>query len=161
MRGVALFVMGMFAGATLMQQGTAPEARVRSLNHVGIVVQNYKEALAFYTDKLGIKEAYTIRRPDGSPQLTYLQLSRDTFIELIPASANQQTGITHFGVEVADVQVAANELRGKGIAVTNPAPTPANAMSTRIRDADGVQIEVMEFGPQSLQRKAMNEWSQK
>jgi catechol 2,3-dioxygenase-like lactoylglutathione lyase family enzyme len=128
------------------------------LNHVGIVVKDYQKAMEFYTQKLGIPEAYTIRRPDGSPQLTYLQLSRDTFIELIPAGPNQQPGITHFGIEVGNANSAAADLRSKGITAPDPAPTPANALSTRIRDVDDVQIEVMEFGPQSLQRKAMETW---
>jgi len=128
------------------------------LNHVGIVVKDYKAAMEFYTQELGIAEAYTIRRPDGSPQLTYLQLSRDTFIELIPAGPNQQPGITHFGVEVDDVRAAASDLRRNGITTADPSPTPANALSTRIRDTDDSQIEIMEFGPQSLQRKAMENW---
>jgi catechol 2,3-dioxygenase-like lactoylglutathione lyase family enzyme len=131
---------------------------VRGLNHVGIVVKDYKAAMEFYTQKLGIAEAYTIRRPDGTPQLTYLQLSRDTFIELIPAGPNQQPGITHFGIEVDDVRAAGADLRRNGIAAAEPSPTPANALSTRIRDIDDAQIEVMEFGPQSLQRKAMENW---
>lgn len=158
MKGIALFGLGIFVGTLFAQGGAAPGARVRGLNHVGIVVKDYKEAMAFYTQKLGIPEAYTIRRPDGSPQLTYLQLNRDTFIELIPAAANQQPGITHFGIEVADARASAADLRSKGIAAPDPTPTPANASSTRIRDVDGVQIEVMEFGPESLQRKAMENW---
>jgi catechol 2,3-dioxygenase-like lactoylglutathione lyase family enzyme len=41
---------------------------MRGLNQVGIVVKDYKAAMDFYTQKLGIAEAYTIRRPDGIPQ---------------------------------------------------------------------------------------------
>jgi len=145
-------------GATLLKPVAATDGRVAGLNHVGIVVKDYKAAMAFYTGKLGFKEAYTIRRPDGSPQLTYLQLNRDTFVELIPAGPNQQPGITHFGIEVGDVQAATADLRSKSITAANPGPTPAKAMSTRIKDVDGVEIEVMEFGPEALQRKAMDAW---
>ena len=158
MKGAVLFVLGVAVGSTLLQPVGAADGHIRGLNHVGIVVKDYKAAMAFYTEKLGFKEAYTIRRADGSPQLTYLQLNRDTFVELIPAGPNQQPGITHFGIEVGDVQAAAADLRGKGINAPNPSPTPAKAMSTRIQDPDGVQIEVMEFGPEAAQRKAMDTW---
>jgi len=157
-KGILLFGFGMLIGSAFAQRGPAPGGHVRGLNHVGIVVKDYKSAMEFYTQKLGIREAYTIRRPDGSPQLTYLQLSRDTFIELIPAGPNQQAGITHFGVEVDDVRAATEDLRRNGITAADPSSTPANAQSTRIRDTDDVQIEVMEFGPQSLQRKAIENW---
>jgi hypothetical protein len=38
--------------------------------------------------------------------------------------------------------------------------TPAKALSTRITAPGGVPVEVMEFGPDSLQWKAMNEWKE-
>jgi catechol 2,3-dioxygenase-like lactoylglutathione lyase family enzyme len=158
LKGIMLFGLGLLVGSAFSQGRVAPDGHVRGLNHVGIVVKDYKQAMEFYTQKLGIAEAYTIKRPDGSPQLTYLQLSRDTFIELIPAGPNQQPGITHFGIEVGDVRAAAAELQRKGVSSADPSPTPANALSTRIRDVDNVQIEVMEFGPQSLQRKAIENW---
>jgi len=157
-KAILLFGLGILVGSVFAQRGPSPGIHVRGLNHVGIVVKDYKAAMEFYTQKLGITEAYTIRRPDGSPQLTYLQLSRDTFIELIPAGPGQSPGITHFGVEVEDVRTAGADLRRYGITNPDPSLTPANALSTRIRDIDDVQIEVMEFGPQSQQRKAMENW---
>jgi lactoylglutathione lyase len=153
------FALGMFVGAMMLQGGGAQSNGVRGLNHVGMVVKDYDKAMNFYTKTLGFREAYTIRRADGSVQLTYLQLNRDTFVELIPAGgANQQPGITHFGIEVDNVQAAATQLRAKGLTVPNPAPTPSNAQSIRIQDPEGVQIEVMEFVPNSLQRKAIDGW---
>ena len=104
------------------------------------------------------REAYTIRNPDGSVRLTYLQLGRTTFVELIPAGTGQPTGITHFGIEVGDIDATVADLRGHGIAAADASLTPARAEFTRIADRDGVQIEVMELGPESLQRKAIDGW---
>jgi catechol 2,3-dioxygenase-like lactoylglutathione lyase family enzyme len=160
MKGATLFVAGLVVGAALSGVAIAQRGAgaVRGVNHVGINVANYEQALAFYTKTLGIREAYTIRNPDGSPRLTYLQLSRDTFIELIPAAANQPKGLTHVGIEVDDIDAAVARFRQAGVTAAEPGLTPAKARFTRIADRDGVQLEVMQFGPDSLQRKAMDDW---
>ena len=85
-------------------------------------------------------------------------LIRETFLELIPAGPNQPTGVTHFGIEVDDIAATVADLRGRGVTAANPGLTPAKADYTRITDRDGVQIEVMQFGPESLQRKAIDAW---
>jgi catechol 2,3-dioxygenase-like lactoylglutathione lyase family enzyme len=108
--------------------------------------------------KLGVREAYTIKNDDGSVRLTYLQLSRDTFVELIPAAPNQPTGITHFGIEVGDLAAEVAALRARGATIDDPGRTPSGALFARMRDSSGVQIEVMEFTPESLQRKAIDAW---
>ena len=157
-RGAAIFVVGIVVGAMLVRPGAAQDVRPRGVNHVGIAVRNYEEAMAFYTKTLGLHEAYTMRRPDGSPLLTYLQASRETFVELIPVGPNQPTGITHFGLEVGDIDASVAHLRQQGVTAADPGLTPARARFTRIADRDNVQIEVMEFTAESMQRQAMEAW---
>jgi lactoylglutathione lyase len=158
MRSIVFFLAGTLVGAALIQAGVAQDRPRNALNHVGVVVEDYAAAIKFYTETLGFKEAYTVDRPDGSPVLTYLQLNRETFVELIPAQPNQTAGITHFGIEVADIDATVARLRERGLEVADPGTTPANARFVRIRDADGIEIEVMEFGPEALQRQAMDAW---
>jgi catechol 2,3-dioxygenase-like lactoylglutathione lyase family enzyme len=158
MRGAVLFVAGVLVGGLLTQSGAAQDVRPRGLNHVGIAVKNVNETVAFYKKTLGFKEAYALQRPDGSPLLTYLQISRDTFLEVLPAGAGQPAGITHFAIEFGDLQAAADHLRQQGVTAANPGLTPGKALFTRMTDPDGVSIEVMEFGPESQQRKAMDAW---
>jgi catechol 2,3-dioxygenase-like lactoylglutathione lyase family enzyme len=105
-----------------------------------------------------LREAYTIRNADGSPLLTYLQVNRETFVELIPARPGQQTGITHYGMQVGSIDQAVEQLRQHGMRVADPGVTPANARFVRVRDPNDIEIEVMEFGPEALQRKAMESW---
>ena len=158
MRGIVLFAAGLLVGGLLTQSGAAQERGLQGLNHVGMVVADYPKAMDFYTRTMGFKEAYTMRRPDGSPILTYLQLSRNTFVELIPAGPGQQPGITHFGVEFGNLDAAVAGLRQRGATVADPGLTPARAKFSRMNDLSGVQIELMEFGPESMQRKAIDSW---
>jgi hypothetical protein len=80
--GFTLFAAGVVAGVFLMQPGLAQQNQNPGLrlNHVGIYVKDYDESMRFYTQTMGFKEAFTIKDKDGKPTLTYLQLSKDTFL---------------------------------------------------------------------------------
>lgn len=166
MKSPTVFVAGLLAGAglatgiavlLLSPDAAVPPRPARALNHIGIVVDDYAAAYAFYTERVGLKEAYTVER-NGSPLLTYLQLNRETFVELIPARGNEPRGVTHFGMEVRDIDAFVAQLRAGGMTVADPGTTPANARFVRIRDASGIEIEVMEYGPESSQYQAMAAW---
>jgi glyoxylase I family protein len=153
-----VFALGMAAGAAVVTVGLAQGSHFRALNHIGIVVADYEKSLDFYTNVLGLRVAYTVPKADGSPLLTYLQLNRETFVELIPANPGDATGVTHFGLEVGDIDATVADLRRHSVAANDVALTPAKARYTRVRDPDQVEIEVMQFGPESSQRKAMESW---
>lgn len=157
-RGIALFGAGLLLGALLSQPGAAQDADARGLNHVGMVVADYPAALEFYTKTMGFREAYTMRRPDGSAILTYLQLSRNTFVELIPAGPGQPAGQMHFGVEYGDLDAAVGRLRQRGAAAGEVGLTPARARFSRLAGPGSIQLELMELGPESMQRKAIDAW---
>jgi catechol 2,3-dioxygenase-like lactoylglutathione lyase family enzyme len=158
MKGSVLFISGMVVGALLLQSVVAQDRGRRGVNHIGIGTKHYDEALALYRDTLGAKEAFTIRNPDGTVRLTYLQLSRDTFVELLPVGPDQPSGLLHFGVETDDLASSVANLRGHGLTVADPTVGASKARVARLTDADGVQIEIMEIGPESSQRLAIEAW---
>jgi catechol 2,3-dioxygenase-like lactoylglutathione lyase family enzyme len=159
MKSFIFFVAGAVVGTVALHTATAQSPRTSGLNHVGIVTANYAESMKYYTESMGFREAYTMKNADGTPLLTYIQLNRDTFIELIPARAGQATGITHFGIEAGgSLEQLIARLREHGQTVPAPGLTPAKANSSRVRDPNNVEIEVMEFGPESSQRKAIDSW---
>jgi len=158
MKSTILFVSGVVVGALLLQAGVAQDAARRGINHIGISTEHYDAALKFYKETLGAKEAFTVRNQDGSVRLTYLQLSRDTFVELLPAAAGAPTGITHIGIETNDVVSSIANLRKQGFKLDDPTVGISKARVGRISDPDGVALEIMEIGPDSLQRKAVEAW---
>jgi catechol 2,3-dioxygenase-like lactoylglutathione lyase family enzyme len=158
MRAAPWFLGGLIVGAVLVQASVAEDRARRGLNHIGIGARNYDAALAFYRDTLGAKEAFTIRNPDGTVRITYLQVSRDTFIELLPVAADQPAGILHVGIETDDLAASVANLRERGISVADPTVGVSKAQVARITDPDGVPIEVMQMGPDSMQRQAIDAW---
>lgn len=158
MRSAAPFAAGIAVGALLTVSATAQDSRPRALSHVGIAVTDFDRAVGYYTKTLGLREAYALKQPDGRPLLTYLHVNRDTFVEVIPASATQPPGITHFAIEFGDLTSAVARMRQAGATLNDPGLTPGRALFSRLTDPEGNAIEVMEFGPESQQRRAMNAW---
>jgi hypothetical protein len=83
MRGAMLFAAGLFAGLA-MQVMTAQNtgSGVVMRNHVGISVPNIAEAVTYYTQKMGYREAFRVNDAKGQPRLVYMQISKNTFLDL-------------------------------------------------------------------------------
>ena len=87
LRGLTLFVAGIVVGTVMISPSLAQQpGNGLRLNHVGIAVKDFQESLNFYTKVMGFKAAYSMPSPDGKPTTTFLQISRDTFIEMAPAT---------------------------------------------------------------------------
>ena len=91
-RTVAFFVAGLLVGVAL-ESGLAQERPITGLNHVALSVENFDAASTFYAKTMGLKEAFAFREADGTPYLTYFQINRDTFIELMPATREPSRGV--------------------------------------------------------------------
>ena len=107
MRGAMLFAAGLFAGLA-MQVMTAQNTNsgVVMMNHVGISVPNIAEAVTYYTQKMGYREAFRVNDDKGQPRLVYMQISKNTFLELNPVTAQRPAGFSHYGLHVQNAAQA-------------------------------------------------------
>jgi hypothetical protein len=77
-----------FCGRTLRGVGdpvmTAQNTHsgVVMMNHVGISVPNIAEPVRYYTQKMGCREAFRVNDDTGQPRLVYMQIRKNTFLEL-------------------------------------------------------------------------------
>jgi len=119
-----VFVAGLLVGAAAMVVGAqAPANRIEGnmgINHVGITVENLPEAIATYNKVFGFGEAAVVKDDKGQPTVAFVQVSRNTFIELAPATATNRPGLSHFGLEGRDVKAAATALQQHGVKIDNP-----------------------------------------
>jgi len=160
MRGVMLFVAGLLCGLyvqTTLAQNDGPGVMV---NHVGLAVPSIPDAAAFYTQKMGFKEAFRNNDPQGNPTAMYIQVSKNTFIELQQANAQRPAGLNHFGMEAANIKSTVSFFKQHGVMATEPGPPSgfSHAVLANATDLNGVRIELAELGPDSLQRKAIDSW---
>ena len=100
MRGVALFIAGFVAGLAVsaVAQNQTTNPGIVGLNHVAISVPDLDQAATYYTKTMGFPEAFRVTSTQGQ-QLVFLQISRNTFLELQPANAQRPPGINHFGLQ--------------------------------------------------------------
>jgi len=160
MRGLMLFVAGLGCGLAVQTTMAQNENAGVLLNHVGLSVPSIPDAAAFYTQKMGFKEAFRNSDAQGNPTAIYLQISKSTFLELQQANAQRPAGLNHFGLEAANIKSAVAMFKQRGATATEPGPPSgfSHAVLANVTDLNGIRIELAELGPDSLQRKAMESW---
>jgi hypothetical protein len=159
MRGVTLFAAGLLAGL-IFQVGMAQNSNdgVVMMNHVGISVPNIDEAVAYYTRKMGYREAFRVSDDKGQPRLVYLQISKNTFLELNPVTAQRPAGFSHYGLVVENTAQAVARFRRSGLTVSDPITSDTKAILANITDPYMGRIELTELPPESLHYKAIQNW---
>jgi lactoylglutathione lyase len=159
MRGAMLFAAGLFAGLAVhvaVAQNATPN--VVMMNHVGINVPNIEEAVKYYTEKMGYREAFRVNDAQGQPRLVYMQISKNTFLELNPANAQRPAGFTHYGLHVENVAEAVARFRKSGLKVSDTNVSDTKAILANITDPYMGRIELAQLPPESMHYKAIQSW---
>ena len=161
MRNFVLFVMGIAVGLAVeaaVAQNTSPNKGIVGMNHVCLVVPNLDEAVKYYTKTMGFPEAFRSVDDKGNVTLVYVQISKNTFIELQPANAQRPAGMNHFGLHVENMAAATAMFKQRGANVAETRVSATKAILANITDPNGVRIELAELPPESLHRQAMERW---
>jgi len=161
MRNFVLFVMGIAVGLAVeaaVAQNTSPNKGIVGLNHVCLVVPNLDEAVKYYTKTMGFPEAFRSVDDKGNVTLVYVQISKNTFIELQPANAQRPAGMNHFGLHVENMAAAISMFKQRGANVTESRVSPTKAILSNVTDPNGIRIELAELTPESSHRQAMERW---
>ena len=159
MRGAVLFVAGLLVGVTVhvavaQRSGTG----VEMMNHVGINVPNVADAVKYYTEKMGYREAFRANDATGAPRLVYMQISRNTFLELQPATAQRPAGFTHYGLVVGNAAEAVAAFKARGLTVTDTTRSDTGVNLANITDPYMGRVELVEITPDSMHNKAIQSW---
>ena len=160
MRSITLFLAGLTFGLT-MQTALAQGGNrgVVMMNHLGVSVPDIPQAVSYYTQKMGYKEAFRVTDDKGQPTLVYMQISQNTFLELNQANAQRPAGVTHYGLVVEKAADAVRMFRDRGLMVTDPAVSAGTkAVLANITDPYMGRIELVEITPESAHRKAIDAW---
>ena len=161
MRGFALFVAGTIVGlgVTAGAQSLSPNHGIAGLSFVGLSVPNLDKAVEYYTKTLGFPEAYRQFNSAGDLQFVMVQVSKDTFIQLWPASAQRPPGIEHFSLQVENLPAVAAMFKQRGATVSEITFNKATKMDhANLTDPNGIRTELIELPPDSPLGQAMARW---
>jgi catechol 2,3-dioxygenase-like lactoylglutathione lyase family enzyme len=159
MRGFFLFVAGIVVGlAVEAAVAQSPNRGIVGLNHVALSVPNIDQAVAYYTKTMGFPEAFRQTDDKGQVTLVYVQISKNTFVELQPSNPQRPVGINHLGLHVENMAAATSMFKERGANVSETRTSGTKAILSNITDPNGVRIELAELPPDSLHRQAMERW---
>jgi len=128
------------------------------MNHVGINVPNVADAVKYYTEKMGYREAFRANDAAGAPRLVYMQISRNTFLELQPATPQRPAGFTHYGLVVGNAAEAVAAFKARGLTVTDTTRSDTGVNLANITDPYMGRVELVEITPESMHNQAIQSW---
>lgn len=157
---ITLFLAGLTVGLTIQSALAQGGNRgVVMMNHLGVNVPDIPQAVSYYTEKMGYKEAFRVTGDNGQPTLVYMQISQNTFLELNQANAQRPAGVTHYGLVVDKAADAVRMFRERGLMVSDATLSAGTkAVLANVTDPYMGRIELVEITPESAHRKAINAW---
>jgi catechol 2,3-dioxygenase-like lactoylglutathione lyase family enzyme len=161
MRLIAALVAGIVMGFALAAEPSKTDRLpgIIGINHIAVSTDDLPTALDFYKNKMGFDEAFRVQDERGQMSLVYLYASKDTFLELAVANPDRPPGIYHYGLVVRDIQATAAELAKRGVKVQNLRKGSTGSFVGTVLGPQGVNIELLQQGPESLQQKAIKAWT--
>ena len=163
MKGFMLFVAGVVVGTVLMQANAAQQTMNTGMriHHVGIAVKDRQQAVDYFTKVLGYRVAFNFPpNQQGQIATTFVQVNKDTFLEVAQASGDVKPGtITHIGIQTDDQKAVISKVRAAGGEATDSRPSGNTASNlANVTAIDGLRFELVEYTPNSLHKKAEDTW---
>lgn len=130
--------------------------------HTMLRVRDLDAALAFYVDRLGLREVRRTENEKGRYTLVFLATGDDYDLAQVELTYNWDqkepypTGrfFGHLAYEVDDIYAKCTELREKGVAILRP---PRDGHMAFIKSPDGHSIELLQKGVALPPRAPWNE----
>lgn len=136
---------------------------IRQFAHLNFVTNDLGRLIEFYVNKLGMKVKFTLNNKKGQPFGYYFECGNTTFIEVFDQTMAVEewggkveelaagTRYKHFCLEITGLDEYCKMLKDKGVDVSETTLGMDNSRQAWIADPDGNRIELMEYGPSSLQ----------
>jgi lactoylglutathione lyase len=117
--------------------------------HTMVRVSDVDQSLAFYTDKLGLKEVRRTESQQGRFTLIFLAADEnpEAQVELTynwdPEVYTGGRNFGHLAYSVADIYATCQQLMDKGVTINRP---PRDGRMAFIKSPDGISIELLQQG---------------
>ncbi len=134
---------------------------VAALSHVAIRTRNIEDSIRFYTEILGLQEAFRMKREDGSLATVYLSIAPGQYLELFTNGTKEREkdretiGFCHICLMTRDIRRSYEKVKNAGGAIDREISRgKSRCLMFWTHDPDGTEIEIMEMPPESMQAQA-------
>lgn len=136
---------------------------IRKLAHLNFVTNDLERIIDFYVNKMGLNIKFALNNREGRPFGYYFACGDTTFLEFFDQGMaaemwggkvqelNIGTRYKHFCLEVTGLDEFCDTLKSRGVRVSEISMGMDNSRQAWTADPDGNAIELMEYGPSSLQ----------
>jgi catechol 2,3-dioxygenase-like lactoylglutathione lyase family enzyme len=155
-RAVVVFLLGVSVGSQLSSSAASGDSI--KIGHVALNVTDLRKAVDYYRRTLGFRDAFSLPAVDGRRPTVYLQVSRDTFLELQQSDNVHPPGFQHVGFEVTDMESTIARLKTADIEVGTPRVGRSKDLVVNFNGLDAVGFELVQTAPGSLTRIATERW---
>lgn len=136
---------------------------ILQLAHLNFVTNDLGGIIDFYVNKLGMNVKFTLNNKQAQAFGYYFGCGNTTFLEFFDQRLAAEvwggrveqltigTRYRHFCLEVTGLDEFCKTLKSRGVDVSEISTGMDNSRQAWIADPDGNQIELMEYGPSSLQ----------
>ena len=140
-----------------------------NLTHTTFKCRQYEKTAAFYRDILELKNVFTLRNKDGSPDIGYFKIADKEFIELLNQKyegENKLLSQQFVSLIVEDIYEAARSMESKGVVLYREPdincaydvpyldclkPDRTNSYAFFVRDPEGNFVEIKQYTKVSLE----------
>ncbi|MBR6165201.1 MAG: VOC family protein [Clostridia bacterium] len=140
---------------------------IAGLSHAAVRTREIKDSVRYYTEVLGLREAFRMFREDGSLGTVYLYIAPGQYLELFSGGTREGItgpdviGICHLCLMTKDIRRSYDAVKAAGGPLDSEIKRgKSQCWMFWTHDPDGTQIEVMEMPPESLQAQADRQFEQ-
>ena len=134
---------------------------VAGLSHAAIRTRSIQDSIRYYTEVLGLREAFRMHREDGTLGTVYMYLAPGQYLELFADGSREGItgpdviGVCHLCLMTMDIRRSYEAVKAAGGPLDSEIKRGKSmCWMFWTHDPDGTQIEVMEMPPESLQAQA-------
>ncbi|MBR3017406.1 MAG: VOC family protein [Clostridia bacterium] len=134
---------------------------IAGLSHAAIRTGNILDSMRFYTEVLGLREAFRMCGEDGALSTVYLFIAPGQYLELFAngtregVTGSDVIGVCHLCLMTKDIQKSYEAVKQAGGPIDREIQRgKSQCWMFWTHDPDGTPIEIMEMPPESMQAQA-------
>jgi lactoylglutathione lyase len=132
--------------AGIADAATLERPKITGVAHIAIWAHDYEASRAFYGNFLGFAEPFSLKKPDGSPAVTFFKVNDRQYIELSPEKQPRTDRLNHYAIETNDAEAMRRYLASRGVKVPDRVPKGRiGNLNFMIQDPEGHSVEIVQY----------------